>query len=350
MSDELFRAFDECLSATEAGASLESVLARYPHLAAELRPMLLAAQAARPTEILRVPHQSEEASRQRFLALARELKQKRTGLLAWWPTLSYSLRLAAFLLAVVLGGWGVTAASASALPGEALYPLKRVVEQAQVSLAAEAQRLQLQAEFNQRRIAEIQALLEQRREAEVEFTGVIAQTSGEQWVIASLPIRVPATLQTGFTVGDEVAARARTQTDGSLLALSLRLLRKAQNEVTATPTLTVTPTPTPTATLTTGATATLEATLLRTATRTPSPSRTASPTVTRTASATPTLVLPTSTPPPSGTDDGNDNGNDNGNDDNGNDNGGNDNNDNHDDDDHGDGGNSGPSPSNTPKP
>lgn len=350
MSDELFRAFDECLSALETGAMLESVLARYPHLAAELRPMLQATQVARPTEILRVPKQSEETSRQRFLARARELKQKRTGVMAWWPQLSYSLRWAAFLLAIVLGGWGITAASASALPGEALYPIKRAVEQAQVSMAAEAQRLQLQAEFNQRRLTEIQALLEQRREAEVEFTGVIAQISGEQWVIASLPIRVPATLQTGFNVNDEVAARARTQADGTLLALSLRLLHQSQREATAT--LTVTPTPTPTAS------ATIEATnqVQVTATRTPTPSRTASPTVTRTAtmraSATPTFILPTHTPP-SGTDDGNGNDNGNGNDDNGNDNGNDDNendDDNDDDDNDNSGGGSGPSPSNTPKP
>lgn len=342
MSDEMFRAFDECLSALEAGATLESALARYPHLAAELRPMLQAAQAARPTEVLHVPHQSEEASRQRFLARARELKQKRTGLLAWWPTLSYSLRLAALLLALVLGGWGVSAASASALPGEALYPIKRTVEQMQISLAAEVQREQLQAEFNQRRITEIQALLEQRREAEVEFTGVIAKISSEQWVIASLPIRVPATLQTGFTVGDEMAVRARTQTNGTLLAMNLRLLHQSQREATAT--LTVTPTPTPTAS------ATIEATnqVQVTATRTPSPSPTATRSATMRASATPTFILPTHTPP-SGTDDGNGNDNGNGNDDNGNDDNGNDD-DNDDDDNDNSGGGSGPSPSNTPKP
>lgn len=345
MSDELFRAFDECLSALEAGATLESALARYPHLAAELRPMLQAAQAARPTEILRVPKQSEEASRQRFLARARELKQKRAGEMTWWPQLSYSLRWAAFLLAVVLGGWGVTAASASALPGEALYPLKRTVEQVQMSLAAEAQRAPLQAEFNQRRVAEIQTLLEQRREAEVEFTGVIAQTSGEQWVIASLPIRVPIALQTGFNVNDEVAVRARTQTEGTLLAITLRLLRPANIEAIATPTLAVTPTATPTASATVEATNQVQVT----ATRTPSPSRTVTPTATRTATimASPTPILPTHTPP-SGTDDGN--GNDNENDDNGNDDDDNDNGGNDDDDNDNGGGGSGPSPSNTPKP
>lgn len=341
MSDELFRAFDECLSALEAGASLESALARYPHLTAELRPMLQAAQAARPTEILRVPKQSEDASRQRFLARARELKQKRTGALAWWPSLSFSLRLVMFLLVLVFGGWGATAASASALPGEGLYPLKRAVEQIQVSLAAEAQRAQLQAEFNARRLAEIQALLEQRREAEVEFAGVIAQTSGEQWVIAQLPVRVPTALQTGFSVGNEVAVRARTQTDGTLRALTLRLLTASNGEVTVTPAFTVTP-PTATPSLS----ATTEPTQQSTATRTPS--RTASPTATRSAtitvSATPTLVLPTQTPQPSSTDDDDENDND----DNENDDGGNDNDD--DDDNDNSGGGSGPSPSNTPEP
>jgi hypothetical protein len=335
MNDELFRAFDECLSALEAGATLESALARYPHLAAELRPMLQAAQAARPTEILRVPQHSEATSRQRFLARARELKQKRPGLLAWWPTLA--MRLVLVAIGVLLGGWGTINASASTLPGELLYNVKRAAEQAQLALTAPTQRASLQAEFNARRIAEIQTLLIVRREAEVEFTGVIAQTNGAEWVIARLPIRVPATLQTGLTVGDEVAVRARTQAEGTLLAVSLRLLRQGQREATATPTLAVTPTFTATPTRTQSAT--VEATNPITATRTPSPSRTASPTVTRT--ATPTLGVPTQTPQLSGTEAGNSNGNDD-----------DDDNDNDDDDDDNDnsGGGSGPSPSNTPKP
>jgi len=344
MSDELFRAFDECLNAVEAGASLENALARYPHLAAELRPMLQAAQAARPTEILRVPKQSEEASRRRFLVRAQELKQQRTRALAWWPPLSLGLRFAIVLLALVFGGWGVTAASASALPGELLYPIKRVIEQAQVSLAVDTLRPQLEAEFNQRRLAEIQALLEQRREAEVEFTGLIEQANGEQWVIARLPIRVPTALQAGLNVNDEVTVHARTQTDGALQALSLRLLRQANIEAPATPTLAVTPaTLTPTPTL--DASATAEATTPMTAT--PSPSRTASPTITHT--ATPTFILPTPTPPPSNTDAGN-NHNDNDDDENGNDDGDdNDNdNDNEDDEDNdNDNDGSGSSPSHT---
>jgi hypothetical protein len=78
-------------------------------------------------------------------------------------------------LTFVLVFVGVAAASASALPGDALYPVKRGLESAQLALTLNpAARASLQAELSARRRAETQAVINLRRETQVEFEGVTA--------------------------------------------------------------------------------------------------------------------------------------------------------------------------------
>jgi len=81
--------------------------------------------------------------------------------------------VAAILLVVVVlfGGASATAyASQSALPGDALYPVKTSLEQTQITLANDAyNQAQLHLEFAQRRLNEIKELLSQGRTNDVEF-------------------------------------------------------------------------------------------------------------------------------------------------------------------------------------
>lgn len=191
--DQLIEAFDECVRAMEAGASLEAAVARYPRLAADLRPMLLAVQAAKPSQPVRVPRQSEEASHARFLARARELRRARNrGVGGWWSQLSLVPRLALAVLVVALGGFGVVSASAASLPGDALYGVKRTVEQAQLSFTPAEQRPALEAAFNQRRVDEVQALIQQGRETPtpVSFRGLVELQGEPWWVIGGIRVVV----------------------------------------------------------------------------------------------------------------------------------------------------------------
>lgn len=81
--------------------------------------------------------------------------------------------IAAFLFVVVVlfGGASATAyASQSALPGDALYPVKTSLEQTRITLANDAyNQAQLNLEFAQRRLNEIKELLSQGRTNDVEF-------------------------------------------------------------------------------------------------------------------------------------------------------------------------------------
>lgn len=321
--DQLIAAFDDCLRAMEAGASLEAALARHPQFTDELRPMLLAAQAARPAQPLRVPSQSEAASHARLLARARELRKQRRPGFSFWPQLTLAARLALIALVVVLGGFGAASASAPALPGDTLYTLKRAVEQTQLTFADAVRRAALEQQFEQRRLAETQAVVAQRRETEVEFTGLVQAITGERWLIAGLAVQVRAGLAGEISLGDTVKVWGRTQADGVIVAT--RLEKRAEGGSPA-PTLTPRPTQTPSApTSEPGTTATGQpqpietrrpTTPLPTATQpmaasptsgvSPEPTNTLpAPSATFAPSVTPTLPASV-TPPPTGTDDGDD--------------------------------------------
>lgn len=75
---------------------------------------------------------------------------------------------------VLFGGASVTAyASQSALPGDALYPVKTGIESTQITLANDAYvKAQLNLEFAQRRMEEISALLQQGRTGDVDFASM----------------------------------------------------------------------------------------------------------------------------------------------------------------------------------
>lgn len=107
--------------------------------------------------------------------------------------------VAAILLVVVVlfGGASATAyASQSALPGDALYPVKTSLELTQISLANDAyNRAQLHLEFAQRRLNEIEELLSQGRTNDVEFASsefehyIQAAMQASQIVLAADPDR-----------------------------------------------------------------------------------------------------------------------------------------------------------------
>jgi hypothetical protein len=257
MTSRLVAALDDCLQAMEAGASLEAALARHPALADELRPMLLAAQAARPGDLIRVPRQSEDASRARFLARARVLRQSpRRTPFGFFPKLSLAaVRVLALLLVLLAGGVlgtaGIGAAAAQSLPGDLLYTVKRSAEQVQLVLAPDpATRTALEVEFDLRRLEEARATLEQGRTAEIEFSGRVEQQVEDRWVVAGLTVTVPGDMGAGIGLGQRVRVFGTAQADGSILAsriVTSETLPTVTATATQTATLTRTPTPQSTA-------------------------------------------------------------------------------------------------------
>lgn len=280
----------ECLSLLDEGEPIERILARFPDDAAHLAPMLetaaaLPAMRVEPTEVARI------TSRRVFLgqaAVLREASARRS-----FPFMRrLAIGLASLALAFVFAG-GALVASASALPNEALYPVKRAVEDTQLLLAG-ADRETLATRFEQRRRDEVTALLADGHSAAVEFEGIIEAIQPDQWVISGLTTRVgQSTPVAGIP---QIGARARVQgrTDGGVLVATFitvepGALPAAAPTATATPSSTPRPSPSPIPSP--------SATTPPTAKPSPAPTRAPSPTPRPAATARPSAPPPTQIPP-----------------------------------------------------
>src|SRR6476620_2900288 len=129
---EIYELLEICLQDIEKGASLDSVLSRYPDQVADLRPLLETAMKA-----IRVPvpdPSSEVIRRNRAKVLQhaaelREAKVQRAPARRLW---SVSLRRALVTLVVIgilfMSSTGLVRAASTTLPGDQLYPVKRTWE------------------------------------------------------------------------------------------------------------------------------------------------------------------------------------------------------------------------------
>lgn len=267
----LHDALNDCIDRLASGMTVEDCLRLYPQYAAELRLMLETGLLARrvqyhPLEVM----QAQDRARARVVAAMtghQPVQQRRTGFGGF-------LRAAAVLALILLGMLGVSRAADSSLPGDPLYPLKRLTENARLQLGGADV---LRQQFASRRVDEIRTLLAQGREAEVEFEGDIEAIGTDGWLISGLLLTVPEGTPGAADAqpDDRVAVRARTTDTRLLVATSVTLLQDRTPALTATPTSS----PTPTATATMTPTVTLS--------QTPTPSPTLTPTSTQTATPLP---------------------------------------------------------------
>jgi hypothetical protein len=310
-----------CLESIASGQdTIDSVLARYPQLADDLRSALEAASWLRLRSDLLNPRpgfvmasrsrlleqvQREQAARQRAEAERPVSRWQRLLSVFFRPRWSYQLVLGLFLLIAltVVTGSGLVAA-ADALPGEPLYPVKLAYEKAQLSVTqSKTGDANLHLEFAQRRLEEIQKSVETGRSQ-----AVTTAVEDMQWQVGqaiqlldSAAISDPAKahevaldLQTVLTKekaalsdlagktppqASHVLERAAQVSEQSLLAVQ-GILKSSPFPASATDTPTSSPTASRTPLLT--LTSRPSATPVPSATSTPTPSVTATPSPTTT--------------------------------------------------------------------
>lgn len=281
----------ECLDALERGESVDTILARYPDEAGQLSAMLTAASRL-PALQMAPAHGAEQRSRRAFVAAAAKMRAEagaRRRVPFAFPALQV---MAILLLALGMGGMLFIAASSNTLPGDSLYGARRGLENLRLLLASQERADDLRAEYEQRRIAEIERLLAEGREAEVAFVGAIQAIGPEVWLISGLQVEVTGETVIDFTpaAGLRVIVRGYTQ-DGKLIALTIELepgQQASDDTPLSTPDVQASPTPT---TIQPADTPVLTATATPDATVAPG---TASPTPTSPPTFTPE---PTSSPP-----------------------------------------------------
>lgn len=214
MNEELYDILESCLQELQHGAELESLLARYPKFAAELRPALKASMQA---QNMSAPMPSREAVMRGRARLMQKVAETREGKIAprkrvipFFHRIAISLSITAGLL---VGGTGLVGASSSALPGQNLYPVKRNWESVRLFFTFDQNaRLKLEDEFKHEREHEANELLFEKEEYEVEFYGVLNTVNGVTYV-SSLPVVFPAGAQIPAD-GTPLEVKGRTTDQG----------------------------------------------------------------------------------------------------------------------------------------
>lgn len=222
----LFDALEFCLQEMERGAEIESVLARFPEHAEELRPILKTATKAQKMAVATPDADVVRRSRARVMQHAAELREataapRRTrNVIPLFQRLVISFGLAAFFL---LSGSGLLSASASALPGEQLYPVKRGWENIRLFFIfdSEAREL-LKDEFENERLHEVNELLAEGRDEVIEFAGVFMQVNGVAY-ISGLQVILPQGMPVPAN-GQAVIVSGQTNAQGFVEIISLEVL------------------------------------------------------------------------------------------------------------------------------
>jgi hypothetical protein len=222
----LFDALEFCLQEMERGVKMESVLARFPEHAEELRPILKAAAKAQQMSVTTPDAEVVRRSRARVMQHAAELREagvasrRPRNVIPLFQRLVISFGLAAFFL---LSGSGLLSASASALPGEQLYPVKRGWENIRLFFIfdSEAREL-LKDEFENERLHEVNELLAEGRDEVIEFAGVFMQVNGISY-ISGLQVILPPGMSLPAN-GDAVIVSGLTNAQGFVEIISLKIL------------------------------------------------------------------------------------------------------------------------------
>lgn len=222
--NNIFDVLEICLQEMENGADMESILARYPSLAGELRPILETSMKARSMSKVEPSPDAIRRGRARVMQHAAELRESRVAprkrVIPAFQRLALSFTLAAFLL---LSSTGLLSASASALPGENLYPVKRTWEGLRLLLVFDQQaRTLLEDQFEYERLHEVNELLTEGRDETIQFAGVFMQVNGVTYV-SGVPVTLPAKMQLPAS-GAPVLLTGQTNAQGVVEIASLDLL------------------------------------------------------------------------------------------------------------------------------
>lgn len=166
---------DRCIVAMQTrGQTVEECLAQYPAKRAELEPLLLLCARLQRAHSLTAPvafRQSAAVRMQNLVAASAPPARRpapRSPAREWLAALWGSPRLvraaawvSGLLVVLLILSTGAVVASAKALPGEPLYPIKTAVEQWQLALTpSEAAVTRLHIAYASRRLQEATALIE----------------------------------------------------------------------------------------------------------------------------------------------------------------------------------------------
>lgn len=168
---------DQCLSSIQSGkATVETCLAQFPEHAEALEPLLRMALQAR-SRLAPAPPKYAFVKNAKIRILNqlqipeiksgnRQGRDRKFAFLGLRP--AYAFLSLVLVLGLLLSGISATTASASALPGDALYGLKRGIEETQLLFTFSAPGdAELLLQFTEERLEEAASLAEANRDAHI---------------------------------------------------------------------------------------------------------------------------------------------------------------------------------------
>ena len=208
----------------EQGDDIDEILARYPEMNQELRPLLETAAGLSGFQMT-PSSEARAASRHRFLAEAQRLRRRKRPENAppIWRRVLYAFTSLAVLL-LLLGILFVPPAD-DAIPGDLLYPVKRSAESARLFMAPQAEKEALLQTLEQERNREVYKMLDAGRDGRAGYVGIVRVIGPEYWEIGHITARIVESTEIDgdAQVGARVEAHCLIK-DGQVTAESLTIL------------------------------------------------------------------------------------------------------------------------------
>lgn len=184
--------FNEALSRLQSGENLQSILKLLPQ-DYELLEMIRVASYMNipPYKIPDANRQRQDHSKQEFLQAALQLgtKSPSHGFLGWLQGLRVASQMALIFVVIIVSLSITGIVSVQALPGQALYGVKRFVEQTQLALTRDSLgRLQLEEVQDARRVNEVLRLQLTGSRQSVSFAGWMKQNADGSWQVQGIPV------------------------------------------------------------------------------------------------------------------------------------------------------------------
>lgn len=228
--NDLSDALENCLQDIEEGKNLDTILAWYPELESELRPLLEISLRARSLRKFAVPDDIKHRGRVRLLQYAADMRESKSvthrRMIPVYSRAAISLALVGIL---ALTSTGIVSASSGALPGEQLYRIKRTWEGVRLLFVFNPQEHDLlESQFEQERLNEIDELLGKKQAAPITFTGLVTSQVGGQWTVSGIPVSITSSMSPSVTAvsnGAPVMIVGNTRSDGVVVAQQIQLLQ-----------------------------------------------------------------------------------------------------------------------------
>lgn len=226
MSERLFEALEDCITAINSGRGLEECLAKYPDLADELRTLIETSTAAKSLTATQVPAAARNRSRTMLLEHAARKRKTRKPWLTYFRIPRLAMSLAALLVVLVFSFNGLIITSAKTIPGDTLYPVKRAAETVRLKLTNNVEKKhQIEVDYTRRRTEEVIELLQLNRTEKISMEGKVEEISPERWIVSGIKIQVaPETKIIGdILLGQVVEVEGSTNQNGWIAADELHL-------------------------------------------------------------------------------------------------------------------------------